>query len=164
MGSNEDKFSFKLTLEERPSVTHGTETEDSVATFLAESLGLIPARGKGLVSVKLIQLLSQIAGRREATISTAKGQAMDVKNGAIRVEDAHKWLLDGGADIGIAQLYNTYIAGFQRAGLITKKKYSMYGLKGDSLKEALKEVEREWQKNHTRVLDHAEKLVQVQKK
>ena len=156
--------SFKLALEERQGVTQGTESEETLSTFLAESLGLTPSRGKGIVAIKLVQLFSIISGKREVTLKTLKGQEVSVKNGAMRVEDVHKWLQDSGVDIGTAQLYNTYITDFQRAGLITKKKYSMYGLKGDSLKEALSEVKRDWSKNFDRVLEHAVKLDETVRK
>ncbi|MBR9707397.1 MAG: hypothetical protein GOV15_03095, partial [Candidatus Diapherotrites archaeon] len=65
-----DKYGFKLTVESRQGVTSGTETAESLSSFVAESLGFIPARGKGLVAVRIVELMSRIAGKRDTTIKT----------------------------------------------------------------------------------------------
>lgn len=155
-----DKYSFKLSLQSRPSVSQGTETREALASFLAESLGFIPSRGKGLVAVKLIELFSDIAGKREHTINL-NGKELPIKNGAIKVEDIHQYLKEHNIDIGIAQLYNTYITNLLRARLITKKKYSMYGLKSNNLESSLVEVEREHRKEFEKILEHAVKLDKI---
>ena len=161
---NDEKYAFRIGLEARQMVTPGTETPENLSAFVAESLGLIPARGKGLVAIKIIELLTLIAGKREFTVKTVKGRPLNIKNGAVKVEDIHKYLIDSGADIGIAQLYNTYITGLMRTGLIVKKKYSMYGLRGSNLSEALTEVRRDIDKEFERVVDHARKLDTIIKK
>ena len=151
------KDSFKLCVISKEGVSSGMDTKDNLATYLASSLGLIPPRGKGIVAVKLIQLFSDIANKREGEIK-CKGGVFPIKNGAMKVEDIHKWLLSEGVDIGTAQLYNTYIRNFINAGIITKKKYSMYGLRSKNLKETLHEAKLDWEREFNKILDHAARL------
>lgn len=152
-----DKFAFKVTVASRPAVNSTIATKDVLSSYLAESLGLIPDRGKGIVAVKLLQLFSEISGKREVNLVVAD-KKFPVKNGGMRVEDIHKWLQASDVQIGIAQLYNTYITNFIKANLIVKKKYSMYGLKAPSLQDSLRDVAREVQKEISVIVDHGKML------
>jgi len=148
------KYGFKISILEKPTIPENIATEDSLATYLAESLGLTSSRGKSLVAVKLLTLFSRIANKREDILKLREREA-EIKNGAIKVEDLHAWLLEQDVDIGKAQLYNTYITNFLRAGLIIKKKGAMYGLRETSLYETLRNLERDISKEFEKIKEHA---------
>jgi hypothetical protein len=162
-----DKYSFQLSIIERPAIPQNLATEDSLATYLAESLGLTSSRGKSLVAVKLILLFNQIANKREGVLkspATGSNKEFEIKNGAIKVNDIYSWLQEQKIEIGKAQLYNTYITSFVKAGLITKKKNSMYGLRSSSLYETLRDVERNLEKELSKIKEHARLLEEISKK
>ena len=80
----QDKYSFKLCINEMPTISKGAITKETLGSYLANVLGLIPARGKGIVAIKLINLFSEIAGKRDYTIKTVSDEILQIKNGGMR--------------------------------------------------------------------------------
>lgn len=145
-----------------PPVPDGINSPDVLATFIAQSLDLIPKKGKPDVVIKLIQIFSRIAGKREDTI-TIGGRQIKIKNGAIKVDDLYHWLQSEGVSLGLSQLYTTYLARFIDSGLITKKKGSMYGLRADRLEDVFLEIERDVSSLLAKIRSHAARLDKVVK-
>ena len=147
----------KITLVDVPPVPEGINSKDVLATFVAQSLDLIPKKGKPDVVIKLLQIFDQIAGKREDTIVIA-GRQITIKNGAIKVDDLYHWLQSEGVSLGLSQLYTTYLARFLNAGIIVKKKGSRYGLRADRLSDVLAEIERDTSSLIRKMREHATRL------
>ncbi len=124
-----------------------------MAGFLANSLGLIPSKGKGDVAVALLVLFDEAAQIREGRL-----EGVEVKDGGLKVDDILKVLKARGINIGKAQFYATYLRRFLDAGIIVKKPHSRYGLKGGSLSDTLRELYREIKIVWEKVVEHAERL------
>ncbi len=152
----------KITIVDMPPVPEGIESPDVLATFIAQSLDLIPKKGKPAVVIKLLQIFSRIAGKREDTI-LIKGRQISVKNGAIKVDDLYHWLQSEGISLGLSQLYTTYLSRFLDAGIIVKKKGSRYGLRADRLEDVFTEIERDVDSLLEKVRRHAARLDRVMK-
>ena len=152
----------KITIVDMPPVPEGIESPDVLATFIAQSLDLIPKKGKPAVVIKLLQIFSRIAGKREDTI-LIKGRQISVKNGAIKVDDLYHWLQSEGISLGLSQLYTTYLSRFLDAGIIVKKKGSRYGLRADRLEDVFTEIERDVDSLLEKVRRHAARLDKVVK-
>ncbi len=152
----------KIAVADVPPVPEGINSPDVLATFIAQSLDLIPKKGKPDVVIKLIQIFSRIAGRREDTY-TVNGRQIRVKNGAIKVDDLYHWLQSEGVSLGLSQLYTTYLSRFLDAGLIVKKKGSMYGLRADRLEDVFTEIERDISSILSKVRMHAARLDKILK-
>ncbi|NPA76964.1 MAG: hypothetical protein GXN93_04400 [Candidatus Diapherotrites archaeon] len=147
----------KITLVDVPPVPDGINSIDVLATFLAQSLDLIPKKGKPDVVIKLLQIFTQIAGKREDTI-VVSGRKISVKNGAIKVDDLYHWLQSAGISLGLSQLYTTYLARFLDAGIIVKKKGSRYGLRADRISDVFLEIERDVNSLLGKMREHAARL------
>lgn len=147
----------KVGIADVPPVPEGINSPDVIATFLAQSLDLIPRRGKPDVVIKLLQIFTGIAGKREDTV-TVGGRQVKIKNGAVKVDDLYHWLKSEGITLGLSQLYSTYLSRFIDSGLVVKKKGSMYGLRADGLERALAEVERDVVSLLSKIRDHAARL------
>ncbi len=147
----------KIVLADQPPVPEEIQNPDVLATFLASSLDLIPRKGKGDVAVKLLQIFTRIAGKRDETIMI-NGRKIPVKNGAIKVEDLHFWLQAEGVSIGLSQLYTTYLSRLIERGIVVKKKHSMYGLRADRLEDTMMEIERDARSIVEKLRSHAKRL------
>ncbi len=152
----------KITVADVPPVPEGINSPDVLATFIAQSLDLIPKKGKPDVVIKLIQIFSRIAGRREDTYTVNRRQ-IRVKNGAIKVDDLSPSLQSEGLSLGLSQLSTTYLSRFLDAGLIVKKKGSMYGLRADRLEDVFTEIERDISSILSKVRMHAARLDKILK-
>ncbi len=153
----------KVTLVDVPPVPEGIESPDVLATFIAQSLNLIPKKGKPEVVIKLIELFTQIAGKREDTL-VVNGRQLKVKNGAMKVDDIYFWLQSQGVSLGLSQLYTTYLSRFLNAGIIVKKKGSTYGLRAERLSDVLSEIARDVESIIGKMKKHAERLDQAMEK
>ena len=147
----------KISIVDTPPVPEGIESPDVLATFIAQSLDLIPKKGKPAVVIKLLQIFSQIAGKREDTI-LIKGRQISVKNGAIKVDDLYHWLQSEGISLGLSQLYTTYLSRLLDAGIIVKKKGSRYGLRADRLEDVFTEIARDVDSLLGKIRRHAARL------
>ena len=152
----------KINIVDVPPVPEGINSPDVLATFLAQSLDLIPKRGKPDVVMKLLQIFARIAGRREDTIDVG-GRQIRVKNGAIKVEDLYHWLQSEGISLGLSQLYTTYLSRFVDSGIVVKKKGSTYGLRADRLDAVFLEIERDVASLISKMRKHAARLDDVVK-
>jgi len=153
----------RIGITDMPPVPEGINSPDVIATFLAQSLDLIPKRGKPDVVIKLLQIFTGIAGKREDTIAVG-GKQIKIKNGAIKVDDLYHWLKSDGIALGLSQLYSTYLSRLINSGLVVKKKGSMYGLRADGLERTLAEVERDVVSLLSKIRDHAARLDKSVKK
>ncbi len=147
----------KITLQDIPPVPEGMKSPDVIAAFIAQSLGLIPKKGKPDVAIKLLQIFTKIAGRREDTI-TVNGRQIRIRNGAIKVDDLYHWIQAEGVSLGLSQLYTTYLSRFLDAGIIVKKKGSTYGLRADRLEDVIMEIERDVNSLLGKIQAHAKRL------
>lgn len=147
----------KIVLADQSPVPEEIRNPDVLATFLASSLDLIPRKGKGDVAVKILQIFTRIAGKRDETL-VIKGRKIPVKNGAIKVDDLHFWLQAEGVSIGLSQLYATYLSRFMERGIVVKKKHSMYGLRADRLEDTILEMERDARSIVEKLRNHAKRL------
>jgi len=152
----------KITFVDVPPVPEGINSKDVLATFVAQSLDLIPKKGKPDVVIKLLQIFDQIAGKREDTVVIA-GRKITIKNGAIKVDDLYHWLQSEGISLGLSQLYTTYLSRFLNAGIIVKKKGSRYGLRADRLSDVLAEIERDTSSLIKKMREHAARLDKAMK-
>ncbi|MDN5358660.1 MAG: hypothetical protein PWP76_503 [Candidatus Diapherotrites archaeon] len=152
----------KIHIVDVPPVPDGITSADVLATFIAQSLDLIPKKGKPDVVIKLIQIFSKIAGKREDTVVIGNRQ-IAIKNGAIKVDDLYHWLQSEGVSLGLSQLYTTYLSRFLDSGLIVKKKGSMYGLRADRLEDVFSEIERDVSSLLAKIRNHAARLDRIVK-
>ena len=151
---------MKITLRDNPPIPREVRNPETLAYFLASSLGLIPERGKGDVVIELLLLFRRIAGVREGVVE-ANGKEFPVKNGAMKVKDILEYLRERGHSISQSQFYVIYLSRFLEAGLITKKKGSMYGLRSETLELTLDEVYRDLRRLWDKILDHSRRLDEV---
>ena len=147
----------KIGIVDVPPVPEGINSPDVLATFIAQSLDLIPRKGKPDVVIKLLQIFSRIAGRREDTVEVG-GRQIKIKNGAIKVDDLYHWLQTEGISLGLSQLYTTYLSRLIDSGIVVKKKGAMYGLRADRLEDVFLEIERDVSSLLEKIRKHAARM------
>ena len=147
----------KVVLSDVPPVPEEIENPDVLAAYIAHALDLIPRRGKGDVAVKLIKIFAAVAGKRDENVVIG-GKTIHIYSGSLKVEDIRHWLATEGVEIGLSQLYSTYIARFMERGLIVKRKHSTYGLRAERLSDTIAEIARDAQNIAEKLRDHARRL------
>ncbi len=147
----------QITVKDLPSVPGSVRGKEVLANYLAQSLGLVPSKGKGDVAIALLLIFDEAAHIGEGSIIRGNTR-VEVKNGALKVDSILALLQAEGKNIGKSQFYTTYLSRFLRAGIIVKKPHSMYGLKGNSLAETLRDLFRELKTTWEKIVEHAERL------
>ncbi len=148
---------MKVSVVEQPSIPKEVKNPETLAYYIASSLGLIPERGKGDVVIELLLLFRRIAGVREGVVEEG-GKEFHVKNGAMKARDIMEYLRMRGHPVSQSQFYTTYLSRFLDAGIIVKKKGSTYGLRAQTLELTLDEVMRDIEKVWSKITDHARRL------
>ena len=151
---------MKISIIENPSIPKEVSNPQTLAYYLASSLGLIPERGKGDVVIELLLLFRKISNIREGVIEV-EGKQYPVKNGAMKAKDILDYLHSKGLKVSQSQFYTTYLSRFIEAGLITKKKGSTYGLRAQTLELTLEEMFRDIRRVWEKISDHARRLDNV---
>ncbi len=122
----------------------GIRNPHTLAFYIASSLGLVPAKGKGDVVLEILLLLRKIAG-----IKQGEFEGYEVRNGGIRARDMMDYLNRRGVKISQAQFYTVYLRRLLDAGIVIKKRGSFYGLRAPTLEltlqEVFKDVRRLWE-------------------
>ena len=148
---------MRISVVEQPPIPKEVKNPETLAYYLAQSLGLIPERGKGDVVIELLLLFRRISGVREGVLEEG-GREFPVKNGAMKVKDIWEYLKVKGHRVSLSQLYTTYLSRFLDAGLITKRKGSMYGLRGQTLELTLDDIFHDLRKVWSKITEHARRL------
>ncbi len=151
---------MKISIMEQPPIPKEVNNPETLAYYLAQSLGLIPERGKGDVAIELLLLFRRISSVREGILEE-NGREFPVKNGAIKVKDIWEYLRLKGHQVSLSQLYTTYLSRFLESGLIVKRKGSMYGLRGQTLELTLDDIFHDLRKVWSKITDHARRLDQA---
>lgn len=151
---------MKITVSEQPPIPKEVRNPETLAYYLASSLGLIPERGKGDVVIELLLLFRRISQMREGEVAVGN-RSFPVKNGAMKVRDILEYLRLKGHQVSQSQLYSTYLKRFVEAGLITKRKGSMYGLRGQNYELTLEDVFHDLRKVWGKVVEHVRRLDEV---
>ncbi len=148
---------MKISVVENPPIPKEVNNPQTLAYYVASSLGLIPERGKGDVVIELLILFRKISGIREGAIES-NGKQYPVKNGAMKAKDILDYLHSKGLKVSQSQFYTTYLSRFVEAGLVTKRKGSTYGLRAPTLELTLEEVFRDIRRVWGKIGDHARRL------
>ena len=151
---------MEIKIKDQPPIPKEVRNPETLAYYVASSLGLIPERGKGDAVIELLLLFRQISHIREGEIS-AGGRNFPVKNGAMKVRDILEYLHTKGHRVSQSQLYSTYLKRFYEAGLITKRKGSMYGLRGQNYELTLEDIFHDLRKVRGKIVEHARRLDEV---
>jgi hypothetical protein len=151
---------MQIKIVEQPPIPKEVNNPETLAYYVASSLGLIPERGKGDVVIELLLLFRRISQLREGEVSVGS-KNFPVKNGSMKVKDILEYLQVKGHNISQSQLYSTYLRRFIEAGLITKRKGSMYGLRAQTYELTLDDVFHDLRKVWGKIVEHARRVDQV---